>query len=111
MAYDFGDGLKMKHITILLDTFFLLVACNQNNKKGEQINLSNKEKVVALLNSIETGNQTAVSYINAKEYTQHNLSISDGLEGFGAMLKLMLYAALKKVIMCLHTRIIISLVF
>ena len=48
---------------------------------------SNKEKVVALLNSIETGDQSAVSYVNPTKYTQHNLMVADGLAGFVAVLK------------------------
>lgn len=51
------------------------------------MNISNKEKAVALLNSIETGDQTAVSYVNPKDYTQHNLAVGDGLAGFGAVLQ------------------------
>lgn len=51
------------------------------------MNMSNKEKAVALLNSIETGDQAAVGYVNAKKYTQHNLSVADGLAGFGAVLQ------------------------
>ena len=49
--------------------------------------LSNKEKAVALLNSFNTGDQTPVSYINPNKYIQHNLSIGDGLAGFGALMK------------------------
>lgn len=51
------------------------------------MNISNKEKAVALLNSIETGNQEAVKYVNPQQYTQHNLSVGDGLAGFGAVLQ------------------------
>lgn len=51
------------------------------------MNLSNKEKVIALLNSIETGDPLPVSYINANQYTQHNVAIGDGLAGFGALLQ------------------------
>jgi predicted SnoaL-like aldol condensation-catalyzing enzyme len=49
--------------------------------------LSNKEKVVALLNSFNTGDQTPISYINPDKYIQHNLSVGDGLEGFGEVMK------------------------
>ncbi|MEO0473444.1 MAG: nuclear transport factor 2 family protein [Bacteroidota bacterium] len=48
--------------------------------------LSNKQKAVAVLESLETGDQTAVSYINPEKYIQHNLAVADGLEGFGAVL-------------------------
>lgn len=58
-----------------------------NNQKPEKIELSDKDKAVALLTSIETGDQTPVSYINPSKYVQHNLAIADGLEGFGAVLQ------------------------
>lgn len=45
------------------------------------------DKAEAVLNSIETGDQQAISYINPKEYTQHNLAVGDGLAGFGAVLQ------------------------
>lgn len=48
--------------------------------------LSKKEKVVALLNSFNTGDQTPVSYINPEKYIQHNLAVGDGLAGFGAVM-------------------------
>lgn len=44
--------------------------------------LTNKEKVVALLNSFNTGDQTPITYINPNKYIQHNLSVGDGLAGF-----------------------------
>ena len=48
--------------------------------------LTNKEKVVALLNSFKTGDQTPISYINPNKYIQHNLSVGDGLAGFGELM-------------------------
>lgn len=54
---------------------------------GQTKEISNKEKVSALLKSIETGAQEPVAYINADSYTQHNVSVADGLAGFGAMLQ------------------------
>lgn len=69
--------------TLIISTiFFTSVFSEENNS-----NLSNKEKAVALLNSIESGDPKAVNYINAKEYTQHNLTAADGLAGFGALLQ------------------------
>lgn len=47
---------------------------------------SNKEKVVALLKSIETGDTVPVGYINPNKYIQHNLGAADGLAGFGELL-------------------------
>ncbi|WP_298520724.1 nuclear transport factor 2 family protein [uncultured Kordia sp.] len=49
--------------------------------------VSNKEKAVAVLESLETGDQTAVAYINPNKYIQHNLAVADGLEGFGEVLQ------------------------
>lgn len=49
--------------------------------------LSKKEKVVALLDSFNTGDQTPISYINPAKYIQHNLAIGDGLAGFGEVVK------------------------
>ncbi len=49
--------------------------------------LTNKEKVVALLNSFNTGDQTPISYINPNKYIQHNLGVGDGLAGFGEVMQ------------------------
>lgn len=49
--------------------------------------LSNKDKAIALLNSFNTGDQVPISYINPNKYIQHNLSIGDGLAGFGALMQ------------------------
>lgn len=48
--------------------------------------MTNQEKAIALLRSIETGDQTPVAYVNPNKYIQHNLSVGDGLEGFGQAL-------------------------
>lgn len=47
---------------------------------------SNKQKVVALLKSIETGETNPIGYINPNKYIQHNLGAADGLAGFGALM-------------------------
>ncbi len=54
-----------------------------NSLKNTKMELSNKDKVVALLNSFNTGDQTPISYINPNKYIQHNLAVGDGLAGFG----------------------------
>lgn len=51
------------------------------------LELTNTEKVIALLNSFNTGDQTPIAYINPNKYIQHNLSVGDGLAGFGAVMK------------------------
>jgi predicted SnoaL-like aldol condensation-catalyzing enzyme len=56
--------------------------------KGEKMsNQNNKQKVVALLKSIETGDTQAVSVINPNKYIQHNLGAADGLQGFADLMK------------------------
>ncbi len=49
--------------------------------------LSRKEQVVALLNSIESGEQSAMTYVDATHFKQHNLTAADGVEGFGQMIE------------------------
>lgn len=51
------------------------------------MSLSNKEKVVALLTSIETGDLQPVAYISPEKYIQHNLMVGDGLAGFGEVMQ------------------------
>ena len=51
--------------------------------------MTNKEKVVALLKSIETGAAEPIGYINPNKYIQHNLGAADGLEGFGELMKML----------------------
>lgn len=60
---------------------------NSETKKADKMELTNKEKVVALLNSFNTGDQTPISYINPNKYIQHNLAVGDGLAGFGEVVK------------------------
>lgn len=59
---------------------------NSETKKDVTMELSNKEKAVALIESLENGDHTPVSYINPNKYIQHNLAVADGLEGFGTVL-------------------------
>lgn len=51
------------------------------------LNKNNKQKVVALLKSIETGDSQPVGYINPNRYIQHNLAVADGLQGLGDLLR------------------------
>lgn len=69
-----------------------LTACkgqttNSTSKKEKTMELTNKDKAVALLNSFNTGAQEPISYINPNKYIQHNLAIGDGLAGFGAVMQ------------------------
>lgn len=60
---------------------------NLQTQKSKKMDLTNKEKVVALLNSFNTGDKTPISYINPSKYVQHNLAVGDGLAGFGEVMK------------------------
>ncbi|WP_026970777.1 nuclear transport factor 2 family protein [Aliagarivorans marinus] len=51
--------------------------------------LSNRDKAVAVIESIETGDPSAIAYINPQNYTQHNLGVADGLAGFGEVLQML----------------------
>jgi len=80
--------MKKNILTLLTATLFSVAACGTSPSNSDNtMNLSNKEKAVALLNSIESGDQVPVSYINPTKYTQHNLAVGDGLAGFGAVLQ------------------------
>ncbi|MBG7612845.1 nuclear transport factor 2 family protein [Polaribacter sp. BAL334] len=83
-----AKGITILGILVLAIT---IISCNSTkhsqSKKEVKMELSNKEKVVALLNSFNTGDQTPISYINAEKYIQHNLAVGDGLAGFGEVMK------------------------
>ncbi|GAB3524427.1 nuclear transport factor 2 family protein [Photobacterium alginatilyticum] len=73
---------------VLVTAAILCSACtSQISAEEAEMKLSNKDKAVALLNSIETGDHQAISYVNSDNYTQHNLAVGDGLAGFGAVLQ------------------------
>ena len=83
----------MKH-TFIYTLFLALGLCiscapkptKEPTQKSVPMELSNKEKAIAVIESLETGAQEPVSYINPNKYIQHNLAVGDGLEGFGAVL-------------------------
>lgn len=84
--------MKTISIYILMMVTFATSSYGQSRKSHSQIKntevmeLSNKEKAVALLNSFNTGDKTPISYINPEKYIQHNLAIGDGLAGFGELM-------------------------
>jgi len=55
--------------------------------RAEKAALTQTEKVVALLNSFNTGDSAPIAYINPNKYIQHNLGVADGLAGFGAVMQ------------------------
>lgn len=85
----------MKKIVLAL-TIITIISCNKGYKKTEneqitkkeiKMKLSNKEKAVAVLESLENGNKEAIGYINPNKYIQHNQAVGDGLAGFGEVIK------------------------
>ena len=73
---------------ILATAVLSLSACAAvNNPLDTEATLSNKEKAVAVISSIETVDAKAINYINPHKYVQHNLAIKDGLAGFGEVLQ------------------------
>lgn len=82
-------------ICILLLNAIIFSSCAQESntnsnsptKKTVTMELSKKDKVVALLNSFNTGDKTPISYINPNKYVQHNLAVGDGLAGFGEVMQ------------------------
>ncbi len=88
--------MKITHSIIMLAILICSGSCAENKKtkteetttkKEKTMELSNKDKVVALLNSFNTGDKTPISYINPKKYIQHNLDVGDGLAGFGEVMQ------------------------
>lgn len=91
--------MNLKLITLITALAVVLTAVGCTNKNVNQESkqetkqetnvkqTSNKDKVVALLKSIETGASEPVGYINPNKYIQHNLSAEDGLAGFGKLLQ------------------------
>ncbi|XQW84270.1 hypothetical protein ACOYR1_14180 [Thalassotalea piscium] len=80
--------MKKTFLTSIVASALVLTACSSTSINSEKnMSITYKEKAVALLNSIETGEPKGVSYVNPTNYTQHNLAIGDGLAGFGAVLQ------------------------
>jgi predicted SnoaL-like aldol condensation-catalyzing enzyme len=53
------------------------------------VSSTRKNQVIELLKSNETGDPGAVSYVNPNHYTQHNLGVGDGLQGFGNLMQML----------------------
>ena len=79
--------MKLKVMPLLVASL-ALVGCNKQNQvtNSTDSTMTQKEQVVALLKSIETGESAPVAVINPEKYIQHNPSIKDGLAGFGEAL-------------------------
>jgi predicted SnoaL-like aldol condensation-catalyzing enzyme len=78
---------EMKKLILTALLLCLTCACAQvNGTESGKVELSNKAKAKALVESIETGNPELIGYINPNRYIQHNLAVGDGLAGFGEVM-------------------------
>ena len=78
--------MKNTLLSTVLVSALSLSSCNaQDDDTSTEV--SNEEKVIQLLKSIETGAQEPAAYINPNNYVQHNLEVADGIAGFIATLQ------------------------
>lgn len=79
--------MQMKSTILIAAALTLNISVYSQTQNSSKMETSNKQKVVALLKSIETGATEPIGYINPNKYIQHNLGVADGLAGFGALLQ------------------------
>jgi len=79
--------MQMRSTILIAAALMLSISVYSQTKNSSKMETSNKQKVVALLKSIETGASEPIGYINPNKYIQHNLDVADGLAGFGALLQ------------------------
>ena len=53
---------------------------NSPSKKEVKMELTNKEKAIAIIKAFETGDSKALNYISDAQYKQHNLAFPEGKE-------------------------------
>ncbi|WP_419176837.1 hypothetical protein [Desulfosediminicola sp.] len=83
----------MKKIVSIAALLFLTSACMAVKHKGPgKVELTNKGKAAAVIESIEIGNPEPLGYIDPHKYIQHDLAVGDGLAGFGEALDTMAVA-------------------
>jgi predicted SnoaL-like aldol condensation-catalyzing enzyme len=82
-----GDAKMKITIGIVMFVLALGVGAYAETRNEQPTEPTQKQKVIALLKSIETGSTIPISYISSSKYIQHNLSVADGLAGFNALLK------------------------
>lgn len=66
---------------------FLKKLFNHTHTYKEDINMTNKDKALALINTFATGDTDAAKNLLAEGYIQHNTGIADGLSRLGAALE------------------------
>ncbi len=67
--------------------FLLFGKLSVNIQRKTALSLERKEKICALLKSIETGDTSAVSVVNEHQYIQHNPQTKEGGEGLAELFK------------------------
>lgn len=77
----------MRSTILIAVALTLSISVYSQTKNSSKMETSNKQKVVVLLKSIETGAAEPIGYINPNKYIQHNLGAADGLAGFGVLLQ------------------------
>jgi len=93
LSHQIIQTITMKTLSFfsLCTLAIVLISCNANKNQITQtppkMELTNKQKAVALIESLETGAKEPVSYINPEKYIQHNLAVGDGLAGFGEVIQ------------------------
>lgn len=75
----------MKRLIAMLVLVCLCAACAKNTEVATDAP-SYREKGIALIESIESGDPAPVAYINPDKYIQHNLMAADGLAGFAELM-------------------------
>lgn len=74
--------------TLLLSLTVMLLSVSCNTYKNNTKELSNKEKAIALLESIPTKNTSIVEdYVSDRQYIQHNPNVEDGKDYFIKFIK------------------------
>ncbi|MEM7430700.1 MAG: nuclear transport factor 2 family protein [Pseudomonadota bacterium] len=83
--------IKLLKNPVLALALATLAACTSttgdSRVQGQPRDVTNVEKVTALLNSFNTGDTSPIAYINPDKYIQHNLDVADGLAGFGEVMQ------------------------
>lgn len=64
-----------------------LVGCAAPSTHDAETMNTNRERAVALLESLETGDPGPVAFIDPTSYIQHNLAVGDGLAGFAEVVQ------------------------
>lgn len=76
----------MKKLMIMV--LVIVSTINYSNAQTKTVKMTNKDKVLAIIKSVETGDVApATAYINPKKYIQHNAGAPNGIEGFFGFIK------------------------